>query len=108
MSGAKILKMLVLPDGNTTIIIQGQKRFKILTSTREKPFIKAKYEILYDLDFDLEKENTEAIVQSLKDTANKIMKLNQLYFCKILVEFSKSTSKLMPSPKSIRRLFGHR
>ena len=26
---AKILKMLVLPDGNTTIIIQGQSRFKI-------------------------------------------------------------------------------
>jgi len=73
---AKILKMLVLPDGNTTIIIQGQKRFKILTLTSEKPFIKAKYEILHDLDFDLEKEKTEAIVQSLKDTANKIMKLN--------------------------------
>ena len=73
---AKILKMLILPDGNTTIIIQGQKRFNILSLTREKPFIKAKYEILRDLDFDLEKENTEAIVQSLKDTANKIMKLN--------------------------------
>ena len=73
---AKILKMLVLPDGNTTIIIQGQKRFKILALTSEKPFIKAKYAVLNDLDFDLEKENTEAIVQSLKDTANKIMKLN--------------------------------
>ncbi|MDB9883773.1 endopeptidase La, partial [Cyclobacteriaceae bacterium] len=73
---AKILKMLVLPDGNTTIIIQGQKRFKMLALTSIKPFIKAKYEILHDLDFDLEKENTEAIVQSLKDTANKIMKLN--------------------------------
>jgi ATP-dependent Lon protease len=73
---AKILKMLVLPDGNTTIIIQGQKRFKISALTTAKPFIKAKYEILHDLDFDLEKENTEAIVQSLKDTANKIMKLN--------------------------------
>ena len=73
---AKILKMLVLPDGNTTIIIQGQKRFKMLALTSEKPFIKAKYEILHDLDFDLEKENTEAIVQSLKDTAHKIMKLN--------------------------------
>ena len=51
----KILKMLVLPDGNTTIIIQGQKRFKILALTSEKPFIKAKDEILHDLDFDLEK-----------------------------------------------------
>jgi len=61
---------------NTTIIIQGQKRFKISALTTAKPFIKAKYEILHDLDFDLEKENTEAIVQSLKDTANKIMKLN--------------------------------
>ena len=73
---AKILKMLVLPDGNTTIIIQGQKRFKMLALTSEKPFIKAQYEILHDLDFDLENENAEAIVQSLKDTAHKIMKLN--------------------------------
>ena len=48
----------------------------MLALTSIKPFIKAKYEILHDLDFDLEKENTEAIVQSLKDTANKIMKLN--------------------------------
>ena len=32
---AKILKMLVLPDGNTTIIIQGQKRFKMLALTSD-------------------------------------------------------------------------
>ena len=34
---AKILKMLVLPDGNTTIIIQGQSRFRIDEIKREDP-----------------------------------------------------------------------
>ncbi len=73
---AKILKMLVLPDGNTTIIIQGQKRFKINEIITETPYIKAKYQVLDDLDFDLNKEKTQALTQSLKDTAYKIMKLN--------------------------------
>jgi ATP-dependent Lon protease len=49
---AKILKMLVLPDGNTTIIIQGQKRFKINEIITETPYIKAKYQVLDDLDLD--------------------------------------------------------
>jgi len=39
---ARILKMLKLPDGNTTIIIQGRQRFKIKDVVQEDPYIKAK------------------------------------------------------------------
>src|SRR6185369_12980347 len=39
---AKILKMLVLPDGNTTIIIQGQRRFRIQEIVNSEPFFTAK------------------------------------------------------------------
>src|SRR5690606_41803304 len=37
---ARITKMLVLPDGNTTIIIQGKNRFSISDFTKEDPFLK--------------------------------------------------------------------
>src|SRR5918994_3434811 len=38
---ARIIKMLVLPDGNTTIIIQGKNRFAIREYVQEEPFLTA-------------------------------------------------------------------
>src|SRR3979490_402222 len=39
---ARILKMLVLPDGNTTIIIQGKNRFTVNQFVQEEPYLTAK------------------------------------------------------------------
>src|SRR4028119_706944 len=39
---AYILKMLVLPDGNTTIIIQGKRRFEVVAFLQEDPYITAR------------------------------------------------------------------
>lgn len=72
---AKIIKMLVLPDGNTTIIIQGQKRFKMMDVVQEDPYITVDFELLDEGELGDSKE-VLAIQESLKDTANKIMKLN--------------------------------
>src|ERR1700677_479466 len=38
---AKIAKLIKMPDGGTTIIIQGKKRFKIEEITSEDPYFKA-------------------------------------------------------------------
>ena len=38
---ARILRVLQMPDGNTTIIIQGKKRFKLNAIVQEKPFMVA-------------------------------------------------------------------
>ena len=73
---AKIIKMLVLPDGNTTIIIQGQKRFSLIRPVQEEPFITAEYQLLQEGTLDGDNEEIIAIEQSLKEAANKIMKLN--------------------------------
>jgi ATP-dependent Lon protease len=73
---AKILKMLVMPDGNTTIIIQGMKRFQIEDVFQENPFIIAKVKILEENFPDIKKKEVKALLQSLKDSANKILKLN--------------------------------
>ena len=38
---AQILRVLKMPDGNTTVIIQGKKRFKIKNILKEEPYIKS-------------------------------------------------------------------
>lgn len=73
---AKIIKMIVLPDGNTTIIIQGKSRFEIKKVLKESPYMTAKVKILKEHYPDEKKKETIAIVQSLKDSAKKILKLN--------------------------------
>lgn len=73
---AKIIKMIVLPDGNTTIIIQGKSRFEILKVIKENPYMTAKVKIIKEDYPDEKKKETIAIVQSLKDSAKKILKLN--------------------------------
>ncbi len=73
---AKILKMIVLPDGNTTIIIQGQSRFRINEQVQEDPHHIVKYEIVPDKSNTLNKKEQKAIIQSMKDTASKIMELS--------------------------------
>src|ERR1700710_1918539 len=43
---AKIVKMIKMPDGGTTIIIQGRKRFKIEEITSDEPYFKAIIKLL--------------------------------------------------------------
>ncbi len=73
---AKILRMLIMPDGNTTIIIQGQKRFRIREQVQEEPFLTAKIEVFGDGNQTGNKKELKALIQSLKDSADKILKLN--------------------------------
>ncbi|GAB3537097.1 endopeptidase La [Pontibacter brevis] len=73
---AKILKMLVLPDGNTTIIIQGQSRFQIDEIKQEDPYLTAKVSLCEETKLDKKNKEVKALVQSLKDAAGKMLKLN--------------------------------
>src|SRR6187402_2812496 len=73
---ARIIKMLVLPDGNTTIIIQGKNRFAVTEFLQDEPFMTAKIELQSEPTLDLESKEVQALVQSLKDAASKILKLN--------------------------------
>ncbi|HKI88705.1 MAG TPA: LON peptidase substrate-binding domain-containing protein, partial [Draconibacterium sp.] len=68
---AEILKILEMPDGSTSVIIQGKRRYQIQEFISEDPYFKAKVEPLNDLP---PKNDTEfsAIVGSLKDLSIKI------------------------------------
>lgn len=73
---ARIIKMLVLPDGNTTIIIQGKNRFNIREFVQEDPYLTAKIDLLSEPSLNVNSKEAKALVQSLKDSALKILKLN--------------------------------
>jgi ATP-dependent Lon protease len=73
---AKILKMLVLPDGNTTIIIQGKQRFRVLEYLQEDPFITAQVQTIKEIFPSKSKKESKALISSLKEAAFKILQLN--------------------------------
>lgn len=73
---ARIIKMLVLPDGNTTIIIQGKNRFTVNEFSQEEPYLAAQVRLQQEAQPDLASKEVEALIQSLKDAASKILKLN--------------------------------
>ena len=73
---AKIVKMLVLPDGNTTIIIQGKHRFEVEKFTSTTPHLSARIRLLPENFGSHADQEQDAIVQSIRDAAGQIMKLN--------------------------------
>ncbi|HEU4553532.1 MAG TPA: LON peptidase substrate-binding domain-containing protein, partial [Chitinophaga sp.] len=72
---AKIVKLIKMPDGGTTIIIQGRKRFKIDAITTEDPYFKANITILHD-DVGENDAEFDAYISSIKDLAGQIIQLS--------------------------------
>ncbi len=72
---AKIIKMIVLPDGNTTIIIQGKKRFQISEHVTDDPYFIAKVDYLEE-NFPKSSKKIKALEESLKEAATRILHLN--------------------------------
>ncbi len=68
---AEILKILEMPDGSTSVIIQGKRRYSISEFVSEEPYFKAKVESLNDVTSQNDNE-FNAIVGSLKDLSIKI------------------------------------
>ncbi|MDH3381133.1 MAG: LON peptidase substrate-binding domain-containing protein, partial [Flavobacteriaceae bacterium] len=71
---AKILRLLKMPDGNTTVIIQGLKRFEIDEIIKEKPYILAKTKELVEDKSNIADKEFEAIIDSIRDISIKIVK----------------------------------
>ncbi len=71
---AKIVKVLKMPDGSTTVIIQGKKRFIIKELITEEPYIKVRGEQFEEIKPEKEAPETIALYRSLKDSAIRIIK----------------------------------
>jgi ATP-dependent Lon protease len=72
---AYIVKMLQMPDGNTTVIIQGKRKFHLKELIQENPYIKAKVENFEESAYDKNKEFA-ALVASLKELAIQIIQIS--------------------------------
>ena len=71
---ARILRVLKMPDGNTTVIIQGQKKFAIERIVAEEPYMKAHVSAVIDDAGDKENEEFKAIIESIKELSLQIVK----------------------------------
>ncbi len=72
---AHIIKMLQMPDGNTTVIIQGKKRFEIVDFIQSDPFFIAKVIHYESSEVPKNDKNFNALISSLKDLALQIITL---------------------------------
>ena len=73
---ANILKMLKMPDGNITVVIQGRKRFNIDEMMQNEPYFKAKITELKEIKPIANDEEFSALVSSVKDLSLKIIDLS--------------------------------
>jgi ATP-dependent Lon protease len=72
----QIVKLLEMPDGSTTAIIQGRQRMILGELVTDDPYFLAKVKPIPEVKPDSESKDFETIVGSLKDLSLKIIKLN--------------------------------
>lgn len=72
---ARIIKLIKMPDGGTTVIIQGRKRFQIGKILSEDPYFKAEIVVLEEEEAPLT-EDFKAYVSTIKDLAGQIVQLS--------------------------------
>ncbi|MBI1315794.1 endopeptidase La [bacterium] len=70
---ARILRMFRMPDGNTTVILQGYKRFRMGDIVSESPYLKAKVAWLEEKKPKRESPQFKALIDSIKDLAIRII-----------------------------------
>ena len=75
---AQILRVLKMPDGNTTVIIQGKKRFEIDEVIQEKPYLRATVKEANEDRVIEDKKEFEAIIDSIKEQALEVIKENPM------------------------------
>jgi ATP-dependent Lon protease len=73
---AKILRVLQMPDGNVTVIIQGKKRFSIEKVLSEEPYITAEIIEIKEVKPSLDNKEFIATIDSIKDIALRIIEEN--------------------------------
>ncbi len=72
---AKIVKLIKMPDGGTTVIIQGKRRFELVGIVEEEPYFKARINLLTEGELPDDKD-FEAHIATIKDLATQIIQLS--------------------------------
>jgi len=72
----QIVKLLEMPDGSTTAIIQGRKRMTLQELVSDEPYFVAKVKTIPEQKPEALSKDFDAVVGSLKDLSLKIIKIN--------------------------------
>jgi ATP-dependent Lon protease len=72
---ARIIKVIKMPDGGTTVILQGKRRFKVGAITTDDPYFKAQVVLLQEEEAPKD-QDFEAYVSNIKDLAAQIIQLS--------------------------------
>lgn len=71
---AQIVRMLKMPDGSSTVIIQGKRRFEIVQPTQTEPYMRANVKMLKEKAFDKSSKEMEVLFKTIKDLALQIIR----------------------------------
>ncbi|MFT4204409.1 MAG: endopeptidase La [Chitinophagaceae bacterium] len=72
---AKIVKLIKMPDGGTTVIIQGKKRFALQQVTQDAPYFRGNIQVLEEEDIPFT-EQFEALMGSIKESSTQIIQMS--------------------------------
>lgn len=72
---ARVIKLIKMPDGGTTVIIQGKKRMQIESIVAQEPFFKAAISLLKEDETPTD-ENFRAVAATIKELASQIIQLS--------------------------------
>ena len=71
---AQIIRTLKMPDGSTTVIIQGKRRFEMLATVQEEPYMKASVRMIKEQPFNKKDKELEVMIGTIKDLALQIIR----------------------------------
>jgi len=73
---AHIIKMLQMPDGNTTVIIQGKQRFRLIEEVQSEPYIKVTISKFNEVKLKKTDKEFKALVASIREMSSQIIQLS--------------------------------
>lgn len=73
---ARVIKVFKMPDGNTTVIMQGLGRFELERIATDSPYLKARVKPIVEEEFDEQSEEIKALMTSLKEMAMEVIRIS--------------------------------
>jgi len=71
---AQIIRMLKMPDGSTTVIIQGKRRFEILHPTQTEPYMRSEVKMINEIPLNKKDKELSVMFKTIKDLALQIIR----------------------------------
>jgi ATP-dependent Lon protease len=94
---AKIIRIMKLPDGSTTVVLQGKRKFKITDPIQSEPFMEAKVKYINDKVYTFDDQKLKVQFQTIKTLALDIIKTNPNIpgDASVVIESMKSPNSMM-------------